>query len=123
MSTTTTRYAIPKPSADDAFADGDDIMRAMADRLDLLLGETGEVVITPTAVDTVQSVRVNYARSYAALAPMVPKVVGLFVNENRTVSGVVNLWSSGEDATGFTLNYRAATTATRAIRWNARAGG
>lgn len=123
MSTLTTRYKLTKPAGTDPVATTDDVLRTNLDRLDLLLGETGDATIGPSAVDTDTSLRVNYARSYAALAPMVPKVASVFVNENRATSAVNQLWVTGEDATGFTLHIRSSGTVFRSVRWSCRAGG
>lgn len=118
MSGSTAKYAVPYMTGGDG-ADGiDDGFLALATRLDLLLGESGTQAITPSAADTTTSVRVNYGRSYAALAPLVPKVQAV-VNEAVNTASEVTVWTSGEDATGFTLNIRSSGTAARATKWRA----
>jgi hypothetical protein len=39
------------------------------------------------------------------------------LRESVTTSQVVNIWTTLEDATGFTVNIRANTTAARNYRW------
>lgn len=100
-------------------ANGDDAIKALADQLELLLGEFGQDTITPSAVDTTTTKRVNYARSYAALAPLLPRT---FVQiDAQTASGTTtHLWVSLEDSTGFTLNVRSSTTSLKQVRWHTR---
>lgn len=119
MSDLTSKYKLPYPLPGDAVATVDDTVEALAERLDMLLGETGSTTITPSAVDTQTGKRINYTRSYAALAPLVPSVQ-LTMGEGLSTSNVVQLWVTGEDATGFTLNIRSSTTTTRTIRWLSR---
>lgn len=117
MTSSTPKYAIPYSTGTDGLDTVDDTMKALAERVDLMIGEAGDTSITPSAADTNTSVRVNYSRSYAAAG--VPKVL-CAVNESRAVATTVWVWSSAEDATGFTLNIRASSTATRSVRWVAR---
>ena len=117
MSSTTAKYAIPYSTGGDLASTIDDTMQALANKVDLLMGEYNDTTITPSAVDTTTSVRVNYSRSYATVA--VPKVIAV-CNEARATAAVVNVWTSAEDATGFTLNIRSSTTAARLVRWFAR---
>lgn len=112
----TAKYTIPYSAGSDAAASIDTTMQALAERVDFLLGEGGSESITPSAIDTTTTKRVNYSRTYA---PAVPRVL-VTVNENRTTAQVVNVWTSGEDATGFTLNIRASSTGARVCRWEAR---
>lgn len=118
MPGTTSKYGIEYPVGTDPVADADQTIKAAADRLDLLLGESGVTTITPTAADTTTTLRVNYSRSYAALAPLVPRATA-HVNESYAVATVVNVWTTAEDATGFTLNIRSSGTAARSVKWKA----
>lgn len=62
MSTNTAAQGIPKPAATDLVRDGDDAMRALVDRIDYLLGETGEW-LTPAAAGT-SNANLNLTRAY-----------------------------------------------------------
>lgn len=115
MSLTTPKYGVPYSQGSDAAATIDNTMAAMAARLDLLIGESLDVSITPSAVDTTTTQRVNYSRSYAALAPLVPKPI-VHVNETVGTTAAVNVWTTAEDATGFTLAIRSTSTAARTVR-------
>lgn len=105
----------------DPMADVALIMRTALDRLDLLLGESDTVVIIPTGINATFSQRVNYARSYVALAPLVPTPFAVL---NASVASVdtVYVWTSAADATGFTLNIRASSLTARNVKWFTRAG-
>lgn len=116
MSTTTAKYGIAKVAATDLVRDGDDTQRAAMDRIDLLLGESGTKSITPSAANTDTSVRVDYSRSYAGLAPLVPTPM---VQLNESVPTTIScfVWASAADAAGFTLNIRSGNVSARSIRW------
>lgn len=116
MPGSTPKYAVPYSIGSDDVKTVDDTMKAQAERVDLLLGESGIDNIQPSAADTITSKRINYARSYAALAPLVPMPF-VAIRESVTTAQQVVLWTSSEDATGFTVNIRANTTAARNIRW------
>jgi hypothetical protein len=119
MTATTSKYVIPYPTGTDDVRDGENAMQAIADRVDLLLGETGTDSITPSAANTTTTKRINYARSYAGL-PLVPRA---WVMPDAAINSTdaVFFWVSGEDATGFTLNVRSQSTTAKAIRWMCRA--
>lgn len=112
----TAKYGVPYAVGSDDVKTVDNTMQALAERMDLLLGESGIDNIAPSAADTVTSKRINYARSYAALAPLVPMPF-VAIRESVTTSQQVTVWTSSEDATGFTVNIRANTTTARNIRW------
>lgn len=120
MPSSTAKYGVPYPTGADPVADGDNTIQSLATRVDLLLGEVGTANITPSAVDTTTTLRVNYSRSYAALAPLVPQPIAV-INEMVAVAGTVHLWTSAHDATGFTLNVRSSSVATRNVKWQTRA--
>ena len=107
---------MPYPGGGDAAATLDTKIQELAERVDLLRGEQGTTSITPSAVDTNTSQRVDYARSYAALAPNVPRVT-VTITEQRTMAQDFHAWASAEDHTGFTLNIRASSTGARSCRW------
>lgn len=108
------RFDIQAPDDNDPFADVALRLRGLVDHLDYLLGENGETNIVPSAANTTTTKRINYSRDYSAIG--VPLA---FVRVNETVASTsaVWVWTTGEDATGFTLNIRADGTASRAVRW------
>lgn len=118
MSGTTTRYAVPYMTSGDSVATIDEWTLAVAERIDLLAGESGTDTITPSAADATTTKRVNYARSYAAL-PAVPKAF-VVINESVATTQEATVWTTAEDATGFTLNIRASTTGARSVKWTVR---
>lgn len=120
MPASTPTYGLPYPAATDPLANGDDAIKALAERVDLLLGESGFTNITPSAVNTTTSVRINYARSYAGLAPIVPAPFAQLASAVASTD-TVYVWASAADATGFTLNIRASSTTLRNVRWHNRA--
>lgn len=120
MASTTSKYAIPKTDDFDNMSGWPLRQRQAMDRIDLLLGESGTDDITPSAANTTTTKRVNYSRSYGALAPLVPSPF-VVVNSSIASTDIVNVWSSAPDATGFTLNIRASSTTTRQVRWMCRA--
>ncbi len=119
MSSSTAKYGVPYSEGTDAAATVDTTMQALAERVDLMAGETGIAVITPSASNVDTTLRVNYARSYAAL-PAVPRV-HTELRETIGTGTVVQLFADGEDATGFTLHIRSTNTTTRNVRWWCRA--
>lgn len=118
MTGTTAKYAIPYATGTDPLGAVAARMQSLAERVDLLNGETGQLTIVPSAINTTTSVRVNYVRTYAALAA-IPRA---FVVNNAVVQSTdsVYLWVSLEDATGFTLNVRASSVTGRNVRWFCR---
>lgn len=119
MSTTTAFAAVPQPAAGDAFADGDDIMRAMAARLDYLFGESGEDTIQPTAANTKFTKVINFGRTYKT-PPRV--VVGLGGdNYNAGIgAGVVTLYVDDVTTTTVTIAILSTSTASRQLTWIAK---
>jgi hypothetical protein len=120
MSGTTAKHGIPYMTAGDQAASIDEASLAMATRLDLLLGESGTVQMTPSAANTDTTVRVNYARSYADLAPIVP-VVLVNLAESVASTQTTYVYADGFDATGFTLHIRSSVTTQRTVRWRCAA--
>lgn len=117
MTSLTAKYSITKPAGTDLVRSGDDHIRLAMDRIDLLLGESGTVNITPSAANTDTALRVNYARSYATLAPLVPRALANINESINAAAAPTTVWTSAEDATGFTLNIRSATTGIRSVKW------
>lgn len=123
MSSQTSRFKVPYPTSGDAVASVDDIVKSMADHLDLILGEVGEVTVNHTSGSTV-SQRVNYTRDYSAAIALglTPKVVGLVprAGTGASMTNWGNQWANGEDATGFTINVHVNTTGSRTLRYQVR---
>lgn len=117
MTGQTTKYSVPYSAPGDTLSSIDDTMKLMAERLDLLRGENGSVPVT-LAANTNLTQRVNYTRSYASLSPLVPLAMATMNSANT--NGVV-FWTTGHDATGFTIGARCATAGTYSINWSARA--
>ena len=119
MPGSTTRFAIPKPSGTDPVADGDDTMRALADRVDYCLGENGEDSITPSAANTKTTKTINFGRTYKSP----PRVVVGLGGDNYSVSigaGALTLWVDDVTNSSFTLAINAASTLARQVTWMAR---
>lgn len=92
MTTPTTRYAIGKPAGTDPVRDGDDVMRAAFDRIDYLLGESGEWASPATAGTTSQVV--NLTRAY-------PNGFDVSVSlRNSTTAGGVEIWARQSTTAG-----------------------
>lgn len=117
MPSDTVKYDLPYPVAADPVKDGENLIQQLAERVDLLLGETGTVTLTGMVADTTKSQRVNYARDYGTLIP-----AAFAFNDATAASSItIHIWTSAEDSTGFTLNVRSSSTSNRAIRWLCRA--
>lgn len=117
MSASTSRYGLPYSIANDAVSTVDDTMQALAQRLDLMLGETGTLSLASGTADTAVSQRVNYSRDYSSVGA--PTVM-VMQDGNVTAANTVNYWVTSPDATGFTLNMRTSNTTSKAFRWTAR---
>ena len=116
MPGSTPRYGIPYSTGADGVHTIDQTMQALADRVDLLLGETGSDTITAAGAGTV-SKRITYARTYPADMPIPRATIQQSTNHADSIFIV-----DGEDRTGFTVTLRtsSAGTATRTFRWLAR---
>lgn len=112
------RYDLVAPDDNDPFSDVGLRMRNLVDQLDFMLGETGTTNITPSAVNTDTQIRVNYSRSYASLAPLVPFPTA-HLNDDVPSTHTTYVRTLGADATGFTLAIRSSHTTTRTVRWRA----
>lgn len=109
MPSTTTRFAIPKPDAGDPFADGDDVMRAMADRIDYCLGENGDNTITPSAANTKTTKTIAFARTYKT-APRVLVCEGQDGAVMSHAPGAVSIWVEDVTTTDFTVGIQRTNT-------------
>lgn len=119
---TTSKYGIEYADPVDLVGDLPALMQTMAERVDLLLGEKGLANVTPSAANVDHTVRVNFARSYAALSPMLLTVT-TWLEQSIGTGTTVETFADTVDATGFTLHVRASNTTARPIRWVARAAG
>lgn len=118
----TTKYGVAYSDGAESVASVDDTMQELAERVDLLLGEKGLANVTPSAANVDHTVRVNFARSYAALSPMLLTVT-TWLEQSIGTGTTVETFADAVDATGFTLHVRASNTTTRPVRWVARAAG
>lgn len=120
MSTTTSFAAVPKPQSGDPVSDGDDIMRAMADRLDYLFGESGDDTITPSAANTKTTKVINFGRTYKTPPRVVvcPGKDGSVSNFSSTVT--LTIWVDDVTTTGFTVAINASNTSSRDFTWIAK---
>lgn len=119
MPTTTGFMSIPQPASGDPFADGDDIMRAIADRVDYLLGESGDNTITPSAASTKTTKVIPFGRTYKTP----PRVVLSPGRDNYSATigqGTMSLWIDDVSTTTFTVGIRANSVGTEAFTWMAR---
>lgn len=103
MATTTPKLALPYPQGGDAVGSVDDTVKALAERLELLLPFTFKTGVLPVAaVNTNYSQRINYPAGKAFPAGVVPNIQ-LTTNDPAPV---IVLSADGVDNTGFTINYR-----------------
>lgn len=119
MSSTTDRFAIPKPTGTDPVADGDNIMRLMADRIDYLLGESGDSTITPSAANTKTTKIIAFGRTFKT-PPRVLLSAGRDGFNNTITQGVMQLWVDDVTLNDFTVGVIANNTTAREFTWNAR---
>lgn len=116
MTTTTPKYALPYPDPNDPVANGDDTVKALAQRADLVLGESGSVGITIVANGTT-GVPLVFSRNYGALALVVTMTL------RGAPSGFT--WATpfvtGQSGAGFTANVRGAVAGLYTFDWTVRA--
>jgi hypothetical protein len=114
MSSLSDRFDIPMPDGTDDVRDGDDIIRALVDRIDLLLGESGEHLFA--AASGSRTTVVNLSRPYPD---------GFQVHTSLVVAtnaGTVETWATGESGTGgpggvgtFTLGINTSSSLARTV--------
>jgi hypothetical protein len=125
MSSSTAKYVLPYPLAGDAVNQEPVTVQALANRMDLLLGESG--IWNPSLVaNTAQGQAVSLARTYPGNASspgtINPGVVIIStftpLGSGVTVFTWVNAWTgTATTVTGFTLNAIASVTAARTFHW------
>jgi hypothetical protein len=127
MSSFTAKYAIPVLQSADPVASSPTVMAALANRVDLLLGEGGQFNIASLAASTTGSQAITLARTYpgnnAAVSPAYPgSVLAMLVatlSQPNSVNFWVNNWlGSATTITGFTLNFQFTNAQTnRVVAW------
>lgn len=128
MSASTPTNGVIYATGGDPIHTVNELMQAMAERVDLMAGETGTDTLQAAGAGTV-SKRINYARSYATpqgptgLQTAVPLPRAWIQQETNHADTILTV--SAEDRTGFTATLRTANagTATRTFRWFARPMG
>lgn len=124
MSTFTAKYQIPVLQSSDPVATAPTVMAALANRMDLLLGEAGAFTASPAAATTL-SVPIVLGRTYpGSNVGTVPGSVFLQVPTTTVGSGTtwnwwVTAWTgSASTITGFTLNMQwSVAQVSRVFHW------
>lgn len=123
MSTFTAKYAIPVLQSSDPVASSPTVMAALANRLDLLLGESGQASFTG-ASNTTLSVAVVLSRTYPGNSGAA--VPGIVVIQPTSLLGPANnqmLWvdtwtGTATTITGFTLRMQSSNAPSgRLFNW------
>lgn len=123
MSTVTTKYAIPVLQSSDPVGSSPTVMAALANRLDLLLGESGQASFTG-ASSTTLSVAVALARTYPGNSGAA--VPGIVILQPTSLLGPSNnqmLWvdswtGTATTITGFTIRLQSTNAvAGRLFNW------
>lgn len=109
----TTKYDFPYPVGGELASSLDDTAELLAERIDLLHGETGLATITPSAIDTQTQLVVMYGRTY----PFVPRVLLEPRFTYPAIANQIRWWTSNELVDRFTLNIRSYNVAARDFRW------
>lgn len=124
MTSQTTKYVIPYPQAGDTIAGLAATIQNLAQRVDLLLGESG--TWSPNlAANTPTTVNITLSRAYPGNAVANPNTAGIVVVQcrNQAASGVnvqtyVNSFTgTSTTVTGFTLGATASVAAVRDFTW------
>lgn len=120
MSGTTSRFAL-------LYATGGDVvktvlkttLKTLAERVDYMLGESGDNTITPSAANTKTTKVINFARTYDT-PPRVLLSPGRDGFANTITQGVMQLWVDDVTATSFTVGVIANNVTAREFTWTAR---
>lgn len=122
MPSTTAKYALPYTLPADAVSNEPVTMKALSDRLDLLLGESGVWVPTLVAA-TPATTAISLGRIYPGNATTQPSGVVVVENAN-TVGAGVNLFTwvvgwtgTATTITGFTLGAVCSAAGARTFVW------
>lgn len=123
MSGFTTKYAIPTLGTGDSVASAPTTLTALANRVDLLLGEAGQSSFTGAAATTI-SVAVVLSRTYPGnTGATVPGIVIIQHVQSLGSANVQNLWintwtGTATTITGFTINMQSSNApAARLVAW------
>lgn len=114
MTATTAKWGLIYPTGADAIATVDNTVQALAERLDLLLGEHGTAQINVAAANTNTQVAVVYTRNYGALVPTPQATIV------STFSATMTVMARDFTATGFNLVIRSGVTGNHFVNWSAR---
>lgn len=124
MSGATTKYAVPYPVLADTVASLAATVQNLANRVDLLLGESGSYNIASLAAGTVHNQAIVLARTYpgnnAAAVPgfVIVELQGAISSANPWVWYVDTFTGSTSTLTGFTIHTQWAGTQTnRVVTW------
>jgi hypothetical protein len=122
VSASTAKYGLPYSIGADAVSTVDDTMQALANRLDLLLGESG--VWAPNLVaNTAQTTAITLSRTYPGNSGGSPPGIVIVNTSNSVASGVnvqtwVGTWvGTGTTITGFTLGAISSAAGVRNFQW------
>lgn len=115
MPSATVRNALPYPLPGDALAVGDDVIKALADRVDLVHGTIGAVVVNVATAGGTGSTNVVYPQAFT-VAPF----VWLQMETGPGALTWVTPYPSARTTAGFTCNVRAAIAGNYTIIWACR---
>lgn len=121
MPASSTFFAVPYAIATDAVQTVlAVVIKSLADRIDYLLGETGDDSITPSAANTKTTKAIAFAREYKT-----PPRVVLSPGKDNSISNfastvTLTMWVDDVSATGFTVAINASNTSGRDFTWHAR---
>lgn len=119
MTTETSFHGIPAPDGTDPVKNGDDAMRALAERVDYLLGEAGETSITPSAATTKTTKTINFGRTYKN-PPRVVISFGHSTSGAAVANGAASIWVESVSTTQLVIGIYAANTNSRDLTWIAK---
>jgi hypothetical protein len=122
MSSATAKFVIPYPVAGDAVNQEPVTVKALADRMDLLLGESGSwspVLAAGVAQASVIVLGRTYPGNSGAAVPGTLIVTpGSSIGSGAIVQHWVSAWTgTATTITGFTLNVISSTATTRTFLW------
>lgn len=119
MPSDTTFYAIAKPDDIDPLADIGLTLREAIDRIDYMLGESGEDSILPSAANTKTTKTISFGRTYSTP----PRVLLSLGGDNNNVNmspGILTLWVDDVTASGFTVAIQRTSAVAAAFTWQAK---
>lgn len=124
MSANTAKYVIPYPTGSDTVAGLSTLIQNLANRVDLLLGESGSFNIASIAAGTQGGTNVVLSRTYPGnVGAAVPGIVIVNYVASLAVGMETNWWidtwtGTATTITGFKVNYHFANAQTnRVVAW------